>query len=258
MNSQRIQMIITIIFIVSLVTSKIQWGVKPHQNRPSKSRIELLAGYQIIDFTFYFTLGIFRFLILMFRNLPFPSHSVSTRSSDSLDRSFNRFHMPDHHLAEGSLPSVHSLLIFGICLHWQYFVPSSKHTSSKFPYFPRLSPLRWLSTRNFILNCNIIRIYVMPHRMTPLDTRIGYIIVYNIYDNIMFIGKYLLLLCWLHIFIEHFSNKLCNLALWFSGNSMKWYRNLEILFHWDLCLSATFFIDQLKRSNKFNHHEIRK
>ena len=36
------------------VTSKINWEVEPHQNRPSKSRI--LAGYQIINFTyFYFT-----------------------------------------------------------------------------------------------------------------------------------------------------------------------------------------------------------
>ena len=43
----------------TLPVKSTAWGVKPHQNRPSKSRI--LAGYQILDFTtftFYFTLPI--------------------------------------------------------------------------------------------------------------------------------------------------------------------------------------------------------
>ena len=36
----------------TMVRVTTKWGVKPHQNRPSKSRI--LAGYQIIDFSFFY------------------------------------------------------------------------------------------------------------------------------------------------------------------------------------------------------------
>ena len=36
----------SIVFMLPVI--KINWGVEPHQNRPSKSRI--LAGYQILDF----------------------------------------------------------------------------------------------------------------------------------------------------------------------------------------------------------------
>ena len=86
----------------------------------------------------------------LYNSLSFPSHSVSTRSSDSLVQlSFEPFpfHMSDHHLAKGlSLSSVHasgihSPLIPETHLLYQYSVPDSKHTSSKLRSLPRLFPI---------------------------------------------------------------------------------------------------------------------
>ena len=77
----------------------------------------------------------------IYNSLSFPSHSVSTRSSDSFP-----FHMTDHHLAIDFLWSVHdsgihSLLIPETRDLYQYSVTGSKHTSSKLRSLPRLFPI---------------------------------------------------------------------------------------------------------------------
>ena len=80
----------------------------------------------------------------LYNSLSFPSHSVSTRSSDSL---VFPFHMSDHHLAKGlSLSLVHDFgihyrLIPEIQILYQLSVPGSKHTSSKLHSLPRLFPI---------------------------------------------------------------------------------------------------------------------
>ena len=77
-------------------------------------------------------------------SLSFPSHSVSTRSSNSL---VLPFHTSDHHLAKALSLSlvhdsgIHSLLIPETRLLYQYSAPSSKHTSSKLHSLPRLFPI---------------------------------------------------------------------------------------------------------------------
>ena len=66
---------------------------------------------------------------------------------DLLIHLFFPFHISDHHLAKGlSLSSVHesgihSLLIPETRLLYQYYVPGSKHTSSKLRSLPRLFPI---------------------------------------------------------------------------------------------------------------------
>ena len=81
----------------------------------------------------------------LYNSLSFPSHSVSTRSSEG--NLFFPFHMSDHHLAKGlSLSLVHDSRIHFLLtpetrLLYQYSVPDSKHTSSKLLSLPRLFPI---------------------------------------------------------------------------------------------------------------------
>ena len=80
----------------------------------------------------------------LYNSLSFPSHSVSTRSSDSLVLSIPYVRSS---LGKGlSLSSVHasgihSPLIPETHLLYQYSVPDSKHTSSKLRSLPRLLPI---------------------------------------------------------------------------------------------------------------------
>ena len=107
-----------------------------------------LASYQRIDYKIclltYKTLTN-QLHTHLYNSLPFPSHSVSTRSSDSLVISIP--YMSNHNSAKGlSLSSVHdsginSLLISKTRLLYQYSVPGSKHTSSKLRSIPRLFPI---------------------------------------------------------------------------------------------------------------------
>ena len=66
------------------VTSSINWGVKPHQNRPSKSPI--LAGYQILNFTLLFTY--YKNLVLtFFQNKNYPYYNLRYNPSAPFIRS---------------------------------------------------------------------------------------------------------------------------------------------------------------------------
>ena len=104
----------------------------------------------------------------LYNSLSFPSHSVSTRSSDSLVLSIP--YMSDHHLAKGlSLSSVHASgihsppLIPETHLLYQYSVPDSKHTSSN--CVPSLGsfPSPWTVYPDF----DSCYSHFMPYRMTP-------------------------------------------------------------------------------------------
>ena len=72
-------------------------------------------------------------------------HTLSPQ--DLLIHSFFPFHMSDHHLAKGRSLSlvrdfgIHSLLIPEIRILYQFFVPGSKHTSSKLHSLHRLFPI---------------------------------------------------------------------------------------------------------------------
>ena len=82
----------------------------------------------------------------LYNSLSFPSHSVSTRSSDSLVLSIpyvrsslgkRAFSVIGPRLTS----RIYSLLILETRLLYQYSVPDSKHTSSKLHSLPRLFPI---------------------------------------------------------------------------------------------------------------------
>ena len=102
----------------------------------------------------------------LYNSLSFPSHSVSTRSSDSLVLSIP---YADHHLEKGLSLSlvhasgIHSPLIPETHLLYQYSVPDSKHTSSKLRSLPRLFPISLDCLPDF----DSCYSQFMPYRMTP-------------------------------------------------------------------------------------------
>ena len=96
---------------------------------------------------------------LKFNNLhilSFPSHSVSTRSSDSLVISILYVRSS---LGKSALSSVHDSGIHSLLIPDQYSVPGSKHTFSKLRSLPRLFPISTLTVyRDFDSCCS----HVMP------------------------------------------------------------------------------------------------